>query len=187
MEAPVQSDAEVIRSALDDPEAFRALYDRYGERVHRFFTRRTGDAEVALELTAETFAQAWVSRKKFRDLAAGSAAPWLFTIARRVLLASVARQRVERTMLERLRVDWRPGQQAGVEPSEHWLDGLEAELAIAVAELPGGQRRAVELRVINGLPYDEIADRLSCSPTAARVRVSRGLAQLRARLEGSLG
>jgi RNA polymerase sigma-70 factor (ECF subfamily) len=187
MEAAVASDAELIRSAVHDPSAFRELYDRYAERVHRFFARRTSDAEVALELTAETFAQAWVSRRNFRDLAAGSAAPWLFTIARRVLLASVARQRVERTTLERLRVDWRPGQEADVEPNEHWLDGLEVDLANAIDELPAGRRRAVELRVINGVPYDHIAVQLSCSPTAARIRVSRGLAQLRARLEGSHG
>lgn len=183
----MESDAELIRLAVRDPNAFRGLYDRYAERVLRFFTRRTADADVALELTAETFAQAWVSRKQFRDLAAGSAAPWLFTIARRVLLASVESRRVERATLERLRVDWPRGQQAEVRPNEHWLDGLEAELANAVVDLPAGQRRAVELRVINGLPYDEIADRLSCSPTAARVRVSRGLAQLRTRLEGSHG
>jgi RNA polymerase sigma factor (sigma-70 family) len=115
-----------------------------------------------------------------------SAASWLFTIARRVLLSSVARQRGERTMLERLQVDWRSEQQGQVAPNEHWLEGLDAELAAAVDQLPGGQRRALELRVISGLAYDEIAGRLGCSPTAARV-VSRGLTQLRARLEGSHG
>jgi RNA polymerase sigma-70 factor, ECF subfamily len=187
MEATVESDAELISLAARDPDAFRRLYDRYAERMHRFFTRRTSDPDAALELTAETFAQAWVSRNQFRDMAAGSAAPWLFTIARRVLLSSVARQRVERTMLERLKVDWRSAQEVQVEPNEHWLDGLDAELAAAVDQLPGGQRRAVELRVISGLAYGEIARRLGCSPTAARVRVSRGLVQLRARLEGSHG
>ena len=41
------------------PDAFVALYERDAEAVLVFLTRRTLDVEVALDLTAETFAQAW--------------------------------------------------------------------------------------------------------------------------------
>jgi DNA-directed RNA polymerase specialized sigma24 family protein len=78
----LKSDAELVVAARDDPDCFRLLYDRYAERIHRFFFGRTADRETALDLTAETFAQAWMSRDGFRDLAGGSAGPWLFTIAR---------------------------------------------------------------------------------------------------------
>ena len=81
----IRTDAELIVSARNDPDAFRVLYDRYSGRVHAFLLRRTGDSDAALELVAETFAQAWTSRHRFRDLAGGSAGPWLFTIARRTL------------------------------------------------------------------------------------------------------
>jgi DNA-directed RNA polymerase specialized sigma24 family protein len=40
-------------------DAFLALYVRDAERVLVFFTRRTLDVEVAVDLTPETFAQAW--------------------------------------------------------------------------------------------------------------------------------
>jgi DNA-directed RNA polymerase specialized sigma24 family protein len=83
----MRSDAELIFAAGKDPDQFRLLYDRYAERMHGFFWRRTGDREAALDLTAETFAQAWISKRRFRDLAGGSAGPWLFTIAKRLLIA----------------------------------------------------------------------------------------------------
>src|SRR5215216_7920375 len=91
------TDAELLAAARTDPTAFRTLYDRYAARVLRYHERRTADADAAHDLTAETFAQAWLSRTRFRDEAGGSAAPWLFAIARHVLLASVRRRALERS------------------------------------------------------------------------------------------
>jgi RNA polymerase sigma-70 factor (ECF subfamily) len=51
-------------------------------------------------------------------------------------------------------------------------------LSLALTELPDEQRRAVELRVLEDLPYREIARRLSIRPAAARLRVSRALRRL---------
>src|ERR1043165_9376969 len=87
------TDAELLRDAAGTPQAFRTLYDRYAERVVGYHLRRAGDREAALDLAAETFAQAWLSRRRFRDEAGGSAGPWLFAIARAVLLASGGRRR----------------------------------------------------------------------------------------------
>jgi RNA polymerase sigma factor (sigma-70 family) len=178
----MRSDAEVIFAARDDPDAFRILYDRYAARIHGFFHRRTGDRDAALDLTAETFAQAWVGKVRFRDLAGGSAGPWLFAIARRVLVASVRQRRLERRALEQLQLD-RPDPPHAVRPNRSWLDGLDSDLEQALAELPTDQRQAVELRVLGDLPYTTIAMQLRCSSTAARIRVSRGLKRLRERME----
>src|SRR3954454_15309059 len=85
------SDAALL--AAGDPDAFQKLYARYAERIFGYFVRRSGDHDAAFDLTAETFAQAWIMRRRFRDEAAGSSAPWLFGIARNVLLMSVRRGR----------------------------------------------------------------------------------------------
>ena len=53
------SDASLLAAARHDPDAFRELYERYAETVHQYFVRRTGSSATALDLTAETFAQAW--------------------------------------------------------------------------------------------------------------------------------
>jgi RNA polymerase sigma-70 factor, ECF subfamily len=70
---------------------------------------------------------------------------------------------------------------AAAAPDETWADGAD-ELLNA---LPESQREAVRLRVIEDLDYDRVADALGTSPTAARVRVHRGLEALRHRLSPS--
>ncbi|MGH3072341.1 MAG: RNA polymerase sigma factor [Gaiellaceae bacterium] len=174
-----RTDAELLAAARTAPAPFRELYDRHAAAIHRFHAGRSGDRDAALDLTAETFAQAWLSRHRFRDLAGGSAAPWLYAIARNVLVASVRKRALEQSCRERLGVllalDRRPAQ---AEPSEAWLHGLEE----ALDELAPEVRQAVGLRVLAELSYDELADATGTSPGAARVRVHRGLAVLRDRL-----
>jgi RNA polymerase sigma-70 factor, ECF subfamily len=176
------TDAELLKRARRNPDAFRQLYDRHAARVHAFLLRRTSDDVAALELTAETFAAAWLSRARFEDRAGGSAAPWLFGIARNLLAQSVRRGAVEQRARERL------GLAAATAPtavSDTWLDGIDADLRAALGSLADGERRAVELRVLDDLDYGEIGRRLGISDGAARVRVFRGLGRLRRRIAAS--
>ena len=173
------TDAELLVSADADPRAFREIYDRYAVNVHVFFVRRCTNRDVALDLTAETFAQAWQSRHRFVDHRDGSLGPWLFGIARNVLTRSVREQRISASACERLGLV-RPPSTVG--PDESWLDELDVDIAAALAALPPLQRRAVELRVIDGLDYRDVSEELDCSPVAARIRVSRGLDSLRSTL-----
>lgn len=173
------TDADLLARARRDPAAFRVLYDRHAGRIHAFHLRRSRDPGAAMELTAETFAQAWLSRERYVDHAEGTAAPWLFGIARNVLAASVRRRAVERTALERLSLQIQP---TAATVDATWLDGLDGDLASALAELPDGQRRAIELRVLADQAYDDVARELDCTPETARVRVHRGLRSIRQRL-----
>jgi RNA polymerase sigma factor (sigma-70 family) len=169
----MRSDAALIAAARTDARAFRELYDRYAERVLGYHLRRTRDEDAAHELTAETFAQAWLVRARFRDECEGTAGPWLFGIARNVLLMSVRRLRLEAAARERLGL---PALSAPAE--EAWLDGLDE----ALDALPESQREAIRLRVVEDQTYDDVAAALGTTPAAARVRVHRGLSALRARL-----
>jgi RNA polymerase sigma factor (sigma-70 family) len=171
----MRSDAELLAAARTDAAAFRELYERHAARIHGYHLRRSQDAHAAHDLTAETFAQAWISRERFRDEAAGSAGPWLFGIARHVLLVSVRQRRLERSASERLGVLDGADRTDAPEPAESWLDGVDE----ALAHLPEAQQQAIRLRVIDDLGYDEAAERLETSPQAVRARVSRGLTALR--------
>jgi RNA polymerase sigma-70 factor (ECF subfamily) len=107
----------------------------------------------------------------------GSAGPWLFAIARNVLLMSVRRSRIERRAREQLGVML--PREDDTPPGEAWLDGLDE----ALDELPSAQREALRLRVEQDLGYDQVAAALGTSQQAARVRVHRALSNLRRRLE----
>jgi len=171
-------DVELLAAAGTDPAAFRTLYERYADAVGGYMARRTHDQDVAYELTAETFARAWEARSRFSDLAGGSAGPWLFGIARNVLLTSVRNRRLEREAAERLGV-LGAGAAAAAVPQEAWLEGLDELLD----ELPATQREAVALRVLDDLAYAQVARELGTSEQGARVRVHRGLAALRRQID----
>jgi RNA polymerase sigma-70 factor (ECF subfamily) len=181
-----RTDAKLLAAAAEDPSAFRELYDRHASRVHRYLCRCTGDAEAAYDLTAETFAQAWLHRASFLDEFDGDAGPWLFAIARNSLLMSVRRARIERRATERLALELPRVQGDAAVPDERWGERADIELAEALARLTEGQRITLALRFGQDLAYDQIATRLDTTPQAARVRVHRALSALRRRLSNTV-
>jgi RNA polymerase sigma factor (sigma-70 family) len=184
-----RSDAELLAAASRDPLAFREFYERYAVWVRSWFLRQTGSETAALDLTAETFAQAWNGAKRFRDMADGSGAPWLFGIARNLLRQYHKHNRIESAARERLGIP-----KAGAECEDYeavdermFATSLAPRLRHAVGALPTDQRRALELRIVQQLDYEEVAGALGCSQNAARLRVSRALRALGLKLRGAEG
>jgi RNA polymerase sigma-70 factor (ECF subfamily) len=173
------TDAELIVASRQDPAAFRALYDRWAERLLAYFYRRVFDAEVAADLLAETFAVVYERRGRFRDVGRPGGA-WLYGIAAKELSHWFRRQEVERRAVRRLGVEVPRLDDESIARIEALADADEHREALAAAleQMSGGEREAVRLRVVGELPYAEIATRLDCSEGTARQRVHRGLARL---------
>jgi RNA polymerase sigma-70 factor (ECF subfamily) len=175
------SDDELVIAAVGgDDEAFSTFYRRHERGLAAFFRRSTGSAELAADLTAETFAVVVVRLDRF-DTAKGTAAAWLYGIARNVLARSLERGRVEDRARRRLRVP-------AMTLSDRLLEAIEALagdewVADLLRTLPADQAGAVRARVIDDRPYGEIAASLRCSESVVRKRVSRGLAQLKSTME----
>ena len=172
-----RTDAELIRTAESDAGAFGELYRRHASTVHGWFRRRLEWA--ASDLTAEAFAQAWLSRRSFRDEADGSALPWLLGIARNVARESARRNEVESRARRKLGLPTDLASEDGYAAVEERLSPRMA-LTDALETLPGHEREALELRVVDELPYADVAARLGVRPAAARLRVSRALRRLSA-------
>jgi RNA polymerase sigma-70 factor (ECF subfamily) len=164
-----------------DLEDFGRFYDRYARSMLGFFQRRTGDPEVAADLTAETFAAALVSRSRYQPQEAGAAA-WLFSIAHRKLADYLRRGRAEARMRARLGMQPVPVEAEDVELIR-WL-GEEVATQI-VDELPADQRDAIRAHILEDRGYEEIATSRQVSEATVRKRVSRGLRVLRERVGGS--
>jgi RNA polymerase sigma-70 factor (ECF subfamily) len=170
---------------MADQGDFDELYRREGEGVLMFFTRRALDPEVALDLTAETFAQAYIGWRRLRGDSNEERQAWLYTIARRRLSRYLRKGHVERSGLRRLGIQI---------PSMHeddlalideraGLGELRAALSVELSQLSGEQQRALQLRIVEEQPYEEVARNLGISEMAARARVSRGLRALAHALE----
>jgi RNA polymerase sigma-70 factor (ECF subfamily) len=177
-----RSDAELIRAGTAD--AFTVIYDRHAERLFRWARARVG--EHAADLTAEVFARAWLRRRSFQDQANGSAMPWLLGIAQNVLRDSLRKRQVEDRTRARLGLPREIAPDPAYERVEERLSLPEAALR-AIAELPESDRAALDLRVVEGRPYADIAGRLRCTPEAARLRVSRALRRMNLALTGGNG
>jgi RNA polymerase sigma factor (sigma-70 family) len=170
---------------LDDV-GFAGLYRETAQDLVVFFARRTFDAEVAADLMAETFAKAYVARRRFRGSTAEEARAWLFGIARRRFAMYVRRGKAERRALRRLGLERPPlaeGEYARIEELAG-LDAMRGTLVEHLGRLAPAQRKALELRVVGELAYPEVADRLGISEQAARARVSRALRALGTALDG---
>ncbi len=173
------SDGELLeRTRAGDHDAFGLLYERRHELVLAFLIKRTRNPEVAMDLMAETFAAALIALADRPPAIAGSAAPWLLTIARNSLIDSYRRGRVESAARQRL----------ALEPVQITDSDIERVLQVAAetdlltrlaAELPPDQFEALRARVLDERRYEEIAQQLECSPAVVRKRVSRAISTLR--------
>jgi RNA polymerase sigma factor (sigma-70 family) len=163
---------------------FEALYDACAANLLAFFARRTSDPQTARDLWAETFAQAFSARRRFRGATSDDARSWLYGIAYRQLAQYHRRGRIEQRALRRLAVEPPALSDADVERLQELaaLAELRSEVDVALGRLSPALRDAVALRVGDELPYAQIAQRLDITPQAARVRVSRALCALRTAL-----
>jgi len=180
-----RSDAELLRDPSGDPGGFGLFYRRHERVVLGFFVRATGRGDLALDLTAETFARALESHRRF-DPGRGEARGWLLGIARHVLAGSLHRGRVEASARSRrgmaaLTLDERLV--ASIEETASLVS--DGELDQWLAALTAEQRVAIRGRVIDERSYRELARELECSEAVVRQRVHRGLALIRKGMEGA--
>jgi RNA polymerase sigma-70 factor (ECF subfamily) len=185
-DASLQRNEELLVASGTQPERFVALYDRVLPDLLAYFARRTLDAQVAADLAAETLAEVYASRARFRDRGEGSATAWIYTVARRQLGHYRRRARVEDAARRRLgigRIELGP---EDVERAEALMDfeQLRGRVSAAFGSLRRDQREALRLRVIEGRTYAEAAAEMGCSEDVVRARVSRGLRRLASELDG---
>ena len=173
-----------------DQDAIARLYRSHAPVLLRFIASRTLQADVAIELVAETFAQAVAHRDQFRGESDEEALAWLFGIARHELSAYFRRGAVDRRALRTLGLEVPALTDDDYERVEELADlrSRRGELAACLADLPAAQREALGLRVVEERSYREIAQRLGITEETARARVSRALlalSRLRENLERS--
>jgi RNA polymerase sigma-70 factor (ECF subfamily) len=171
--------ALIERVKSHDARAHRVLFDRYHLKVLSFLQRRLRDRELAEETAADVFFEIWRNASAFRG--ASLASTWIFGIAHfKCLEADRRRRRMKRSQVL----------PSNVEVLHRVADdrdliadlGARAELRrvqAMLARLPAEQRATVELALIDGLGYDEIAVRLGVPEGTIKARVARARTRLR--------
>jgi RNA polymerase sigma factor (sigma-70 family) len=176
------SDEGLLRAAAADRGAFGVFYERHERALLGFLGAATRRADLAADLTAETFAAALESCANF-DPGRGTARLWLFGIAGNVLAGSARRGRVESEARRRLGFEAIVLEGAELDAIDRLIE-LEGDALVEelLAELPADQADLLRSRIVKERGYAEIAAELDCSEAVVRKRVSRALGRLRRQL-----
>jgi RNA polymerase sigma-70 factor (ECF subfamily) len=199
---PPVTDVDLLaRMAAGDQEAFALVYDRHVGVVYGSVARFIGDPGAAEEIVQDAFLAAWRRAAQYEP-AAGSVLGWLLGIARNraidrhraaarrprlVALGEPADGTVNDGLDRALAAGWGgvPGSDGDGGPEAAALLAWErAVVRGALDAMPADERRPLELAYDDGLTQAEVAASLGWPLGTVKTRTRRGLAALRAALEG---
>ncbi len=179
----VRDDLEA--GALGDPSALGPLYDRYAKLVYGLALAMLGSRAEAEDLTQEVFVT--VCEPTAYDPERGSVSAFLTTITRSRAIDRLRRRRRSTRLLKTWHEAAAPPP-APATPCERVSMWRAAQRVRAVlAELPGDQRRVLEMAYYRGLSQREIADDLDLPLGTVKSRSRRALTTLAHALEDLTG
>jgi RNA polymerase sigma-70 factor (ECF subfamily) len=158
------------RFAAGDLEAFESLFRQYQGEVYRWIMRIVRNSATAEDLTVETFWRMYRARAQF-DLSKGNCGPWLRRIATNAALDHLRRSHREVPLPDDVPA-------AAKQPPAEQLE-LRREILAAIDKLSPPLRAVILLALLEEESHENIAQALSISENAVRVRLFRGVRILR--------
>lgn len=176
-EEQIVSEQDHVEAAKKDPRRFGFLYDKYYEAVFRFVFQRTGNEDVAHEITSEVFFKALknIQKYEFRGLPFSS---WLLRIAQNETVKVFRENSKNRT------VKMKSEQLGNIidEIEENPLEDFKPTLLKALKELKGDDLEIIEMRFFEGRPFKEIAEITEKKESAVKMKVYRILEKLKVKI-----
>ena len=174
-------ETEWIRAAqTGDRAAFARLVEHYWDRLYRWLYHLTRDRHAAEDLTQETFVKVLGAIRSFRP--GSNFRAWIFRIGHNNF---VNQKRAERHATQQLPEDAASSEVGGPVDAAENREALEI-VGRAVAELPVDFRKALLLRVEEGLSFREVAKVLGTTEETARWRVFKARQRLMSTLSPEL-
>lgn len=172
-------DRELLAQARGgNARSFEVVYRRRYPAMLAFLSKRVAEPELAADLLAETFAALFVLVRDPQRPLPETPIAWLLLTARRLLIDSYRRGRVESEARQRLAM--RPLVLEDADLAR--IQEISARTSLVEelsAQLPPEQLHALCARVLDERDYPAIASELRCSEAVVRKRVSRALCTLR--------
>ena len=172
--------ATIVAVQQGDREAFKALYERYRDRVYNVIFYSIGDELRAEDVLQIVFLKIYRGLANFRFEA--SLATWIYRITLNECLNQQRGRGVQHIPFEALLGSDEELDTGAAADLQH-AEGERREIVHrAVMELSPKLRAVVALKYLDGLSYEEIASVLECSPGTVASRLNRALSELEARL-----
>lgn len=181
------SDADLVAKSISgDEAAYGMLIDRYFSLVVGTAFHKVRNPEDARDVAQDAFVKAFHSLRNLDDPRRFPA--WIKRIASNMAIDLLRKRRQTVVSLDEIEEKRAVATTEPVAPEMIDNEGQQNRTMLmildSIEELPDTTRQAVELRFLESLDYEEIAERLDISQGAVRQRVSRGVRELRDKLEG---
>lgn len=172
-------ESEIIESVLRGKrETYALLVDAYRTQIFNLAYRMTGNYEDASDLAQETFIRAYQNLRQFDP--EKRFFTWLYTIGLNLIRNHLKKRGREMSRDTAARSSSEGGIDQGAQTERDLIQTQEiGRLEICLQELPEDLRGAVVLRFYEDLSLEEIATISGASLSAVKMRVYRGLEQLK--------
>jgi RNA polymerase sigma-70 factor (ECF subfamily) len=172
------TDGDLLAMAGSKPEAFGELFKRHSRSVYAYCARRTGNLDLAEDLTSVVFMEAFRRRRKLQ-LSSKSALPWLIGVANNVVRNADRSLRRYRSALDRI-----PVPASGMSSEEDAMERLGAQEALAsaleaISALTQGEQDVVLLVLWSEFTYADAATALSIPVGTVRSRLASARAKFK--------
>ena len=165
-------------ATLQKEMVFQKTYEQCATQVRNFLYYKIGNYEKACDMTQESFERYWINFHKVNE---GKEKNYLFTIAYRLFLDDVDRQKVRVKYNSRARGN----QDQGMDSNPEYLyrqEEMKERLEDAIADLPDQRRTIFLMSRIDKMKNREIAELLSISIKTVEKNISQALKQLKTTL-----
>jgi RNA polymerase sigma-70 factor (ECF subfamily) len=172
------TDGDLLAMTGSAPEAFGELFKRHSRSVYAYCARRTGNLDLAEDLTSVVFMEAFRRRRKLQ-LSNASALPWLIGVANNVIRNGDRSLRRYRSALGRI-----PVPANGASSEEDTMERLGAQEALAraldaISMLTRGEQDVVLLVLWSELTYAGAATALGIPVGTVRSRLASARAKFK--------
>jgi RNA polymerase sigma-70 factor (ECF subfamily) len=172
------ADSDLLALAGSEPEAFGELFKRHSRSVYAYCARRTGNLDLAEDLTSVVFMEAFRRRRKLQ-LSNTSALPWLIGVANNAVRNADRSLRRYRSALDRI-----PVPANGMTPEEDAMERLGAQEALAsaleaISALTQGEQDVVLLVLWSEFTYADAATALGIPVGTVRSRLASARAKFK--------
>ena len=183
----MQDELLIRRAQRGDADAFEQLLLEHQKNVYNLCYRMAGNPDDAMDLSQETFLRAWRCLDQYQFASAFST--WLYRLCSNICIDFLRRRRRQQTVPLTFE-DADGEEQTYAVPDAQPLPEEQVELkltretlAAAMAQLLPEHRAVLQLRVVNEMSYEQIADVLDIQIGTVKSRLSRARNQLKKILE----
>ena len=183
----MQDELLIRRAQRGDADAFEQLLLEHQKNVYNLCYRMAGNPDDAMDLSQETFLRAWRCLDQYQFASAFST--WLYRLCSNICIDFLRRRRRQQTVPLTFE-DADGEEQTYAVPDAQPLPEEQVELkltretlAAAMAQLLPEHRAVLQLRVVNEMSYEQIADVLDIQIGTVMSRLSRARNQLKKILE----